>query len=145
MSSTKFGLPALNAQVQSKQNCPYHRSASKEATCSGTTQHFYGTGGQTDCTERSCLKIAELTNFARYDLCSVTRSYPHFLARSYSHFLARSYALLGRYTCSVREGVEKSKVNLYWPRYPLSTPNAVSVVRHYSLPGYHASTDCIVW
>ncbi len=47
-------------------------------------QHFYGMGSQPDCTDRSCLKIAELKNFARYDLCSVTCSYPHLLARSYA-------------------------------------------------------------
>ncbi len=45
---------------------------------------YWGMGSQTDCTERSCLKIEELKNFARYDLCSVTRSYPNLLVCSYA-------------------------------------------------------------
>ncbi len=87
LSSSKFGLPA---QVRSKQNCPYHRSAWKEAR-----EHFYCMGGQTDCIERSYLKIAELKNFARYDLCCYTLVYPYLLARSYAVLMlcvARSLA-----------------------------------------------------
>ncbi len=78
-----YGLPALSAQARREQNRPYHRSALEEASDLPSTSMVWAVK-QTSCTERSCLRIAELKNFAQYDLCSVTYSYPHLLARSYA-------------------------------------------------------------
>ncbi len=52
---------------------------------------------QTALRGQSCLKIAELKNFALYDLCSVTRSYPTpraFLCALEEHIDLISYGAL---------------------------------------------------
>ncbi len=83
LSSIKYGLPALNAQVQSKQNHPYHRSAWKEASDLHSAYMVWATALR-GC---ACLKIAELKNFARYDLCSVTCTCSRVLMRSWVVFI----------------------------------------------------------